>query len=518
MGFISDRLKARLSGWYEKTLSLGGKEVLLKSVAMALPVYAMSCFRLTKYQCQQITSAMAQFWWNETEDKNKMHWVSWEKMCKPKARGGLGFRDIGRFNQALLAKQAWRLLDSPTSLVSQVYKAKYFANKTLLEAKICYRPSYTWRSIMFGRELLERGLMKSIGDGKDTSIWVDKWIADDFPRRPINKHLMIDLNLKVSSLITSQGDWNIQLLNEFFPPCDVIKIRSFPPEMSLRDKHVWAYTKDSSYTVKSGNWVLTREAEMMEITPGNIQEINKIKDQTVYDNMVCKWLSFVHSVKEKTKPFPMSCFGVFWHHGFGLCPLYHCRIRVSLHQSQSRNSTLYAAKVNDPHIIIATALEEMEEWTTLNHNTNLETAEEASRGGRQVLRNHIGNVLFHARDAFLPRMNRLSAELHCLLWCLRSLHDLHINNCEIWSDCNAAVMALEKPLEWPKYRSQLDKILQAIRVMGEVSFHLSSPKANTLARDIACSVTKEGRFTSYLALGGPSWLHDRIERERAASG
>ncbi|CAH8272218.1 unnamed protein product [Arabidopsis lyrata] len=143
----------------------------------------------------------------------------------------------------------------------------------------------------------------------------------------------------------------------------------------------------------------------------------------------------------------------------------------------------------------------MEEWTTLNHNTNLETAEEASRGGRQVLRwlkpplgilkcnihaswvsvtahcggawilrNHLGNALFHARDAFLPRMNRLSTELHCLLWCLRSLHDLHINNCEIWSDCNAAVMALENPLEWPKYRSQPDKILQAIRISENATY------------------------------------------------
>ncbi|EFH46559.1 hypothetical protein ARALYDRAFT_915396 [Arabidopsis lyrata subsp. lyrata] len=50
--------------------------------------------------------------------------------------------------------------------------------------------------------------------------------------------------------------------------------------------------------------------------------------------------------------------------------------------------------------------------------------------------------------------------------------------------------------------------------MREVSFHLSSPKANSLAKDIACSVSREGRFTSYLARGGPAWLHNRIEDER----
>lgn len=43
--FIMDNLKGRLSGWYTQNLSLGGKEVLLKSVEMMLPVYRMSCFR-----------------------------------------------------------------------------------------------------------------------------------------------------------------------------------------------------------------------------------------------------------------------------------------------------------------------------------------------------------------------------------------------------------------------------------------------------------------------------------------
>ncbi|KAL1218230.1 putative mitochondrial protein [Cardamine amara subsp. amara] len=44
LAFITERLKTRLSGWYVNTLSLGGKKVLIKSVAMALPVHAMSCF------------------------------------------------------------------------------------------------------------------------------------------------------------------------------------------------------------------------------------------------------------------------------------------------------------------------------------------------------------------------------------------------------------------------------------------------------------------------------------------
>ncbi|KAL1200004.1 putative mitochondrial protein [Cardamine amara subsp. amara] len=212
LAVITDNLKARLSGWYAKTLFLGGKEILLKSVAMALPVYTMLCFKLTKFQCEKLTSAMSSFWWNTFEDKKKIHWVAWNKMCKSKDEGGLGFRDIGNFNQALLVKQAWRLLHVPNTLIARVYKARYFYKKDFMEAATGGRPSYAWRSILHGRELLAQGLMRVIGNGEQTHVWTDKWIMDGTPRRPYNKQTSMDLNLKVNPLITAAGTWNVVLL------------------------------------------------------------------------------------------------------------------------------------------------------------------------------------------------------------------------------------------------------------------------------------------------------------------
>ena len=68
--------------------------------------------------------------------------------------GGLGFRDIELFKLALLARQAWRILQEPVTLSARVLKAVYFPNADFLDAELGPSPSRVWRAIIDGKGVL----------------------------------------------------------------------------------------------------------------------------------------------------------------------------------------------------------------------------------------------------------------------------------------------------------------------------------------------------------------------------
>uniref|UniRef100_A0A803QD90 Reverse transcriptase n=1 Tax=Cannabis sativa TaxID=3483 RepID=A0A803QD90_CANSA len=174
--YINDRVWSHLNKWNSKFFSKGGKEVLLKSVVQAIPSYAMACFKLPASFHSKIESLMARFWWGGTEHNRKIHWKTWSFLCYSKFHGGLGFCSMKAFNQAMLAKQAWRLLQYPHSLVAILLKARYFPHTSFLHSGKGHRPSLVWSSINWGKELLQSGLRKSIGDGTTINIFNDAWI------------------------------------------------------------------------------------------------------------------------------------------------------------------------------------------------------------------------------------------------------------------------------------------------------------------------------------------------------
>ena len=80
---ITERLSKRCSDWNEKFMTLAAKEVNVKSVAQALPTYPMGVFKMSVVFCDKYEKLIRDFWWGDTENHRKVHWMAWDQMTKP---------------------------------------------------------------------------------------------------------------------------------------------------------------------------------------------------------------------------------------------------------------------------------------------------------------------------------------------------------------------------------------------------------------------------------------------------
>ncbi|XP_021771731.1 uncharacterized protein LOC110735860 [Chenopodium quinoa] len=166
-----------MKGWKEKYLSQAGREVLIKSIAQAIPTYTMQCFSVLMSILDEVEMLCRNVFWGQKREERKINWVALENLYIPKKQGGLGFQNMRSFNRALLAKQAWRILTKEDSLMEKVLKGKYFPNTSFMDAKIASNSSYTWSSIMSARDVLSKGIRKILGNGASIDIWKDPWVS-----------------------------------------------------------------------------------------------------------------------------------------------------------------------------------------------------------------------------------------------------------------------------------------------------------------------------------------------------
>ncbi|KAK4851800.1 hypothetical protein QYF36_018531 [Acer negundo] len=148
---IKGMVGKKFRGWKNNPFSFSGKEVLIKVVTQPVPTYAISLFQLPVGLCNDLSGMTSKFWWGSKVGKRKISWVSWDQLCLPKKYSGLGFKDLQdlqAYNQSLLAKQAWRVLNCPNSFAAQILKAKYFKFGDYLLASVKVGCSHIWRSLV----------------------------------------------------------------------------------------------------------------------------------------------------------------------------------------------------------------------------------------------------------------------------------------------------------------------------------------------------------------------------------
>ena len=128
--------------------------------------------------------------------------MKWSTLCTSKLVGGMGFKDLQMFNNALLAKQVWRLFHQKDSLVYKVFQAKNFPGGSIFYAIIPSRCPHAWHSILQAKDVILKGAVWRVGDGRSINIWEQRWVP----------------NLSTSKVVSPRSNSHVTWVSELFLP------------------------------------------------------------------------------------------------------------------------------------------------------------------------------------------------------------------------------------------------------------------------------------------------------------
>nr|GFB04051.1 RNA-directed DNA polymerase, eukaryota, reverse transcriptase zinc-binding domain protein [Tanacetum cinerariifolium] len=149
---VIDKMVNRLSKWNMKTLSIGGRLTLLKTVFGSMPIY----------------------------HSKRSIWVSWNNILTSKEKGGLGVSSLFALNRALVFKRVWRFFNQRYSLWVRVIHVIHGVDGRIGRAgNIGY--TSIWCDIIKEMDMLASHgidlismMHKKIGNGLNTSFWEDR--------------------------------------------------------------------------------------------------------------------------------------------------------------------------------------------------------------------------------------------------------------------------------------------------------------------------------------------------------
>uniref|UniRef100_A0A803Q5X6 Reverse transcriptase domain-containing protein n=1 Tax=Cannabis sativa TaxID=3483 RepID=A0A803Q5X6_CANSA len=261
LGFLKNKVIARINSWDGKFLSRVGKEILLKTVIQSLPTYDMSVFLLPIRTCNEIKKLMASFWWKTNSSLGRgIIWMSWDRLATPKEEGGMGFRHLHDFNLAMLAKQGWQLLCKTDSLAGRVYKAKYFPNSDFITSDLGNNPSFVWRIIWGAKDLVRLGAARVIGDGRNTRILGTPWLPSTSNKYVSSTHPGLRTHTISSLFQPNMICWDADVVRDLFSPQEAYLILGIPLSNTGRpDCWSWIADHKRNFTVQSAYHLLHKK-------------------------------------------------------------------------------------------------------------------------------------------------------------------------------------------------------------------------------------------------------------------
>ncbi|KAJ0844992.1 hypothetical protein HanRHA438_Chr15g0708571 [Helianthus annuus] len=220
---VVEVIRNQLVSWKAKTLLIGGRLILIKSVLESLPVYYLSLYKAPKAVIESIESIMRRFLWAGSNEEKKISWVAWDIVTTPKKKGGLGVSKLQEVNDALLLKWTWRFKREGNSLWERIIMGCHGSSRPWALLPCSASSNGCWKHIVkVGENKTPNGsalnsfFVGELGDGHSINFWGDIWLRDE-PLRVIypnlfrlekNKWVKVSARIRcVNNVKTSEWDW-----------------------------------------------------------------------------------------------------------------------------------------------------------------------------------------------------------------------------------------------------------------------------------------------------------------------
>ena len=136
--------------------------------------------------------------------------MSWEDLCKPKEEGGLGFKDVRKFNFALLAKWRWRFMSQERGKWKEVLESKYGAELECPHTPVKYQ-SWWLRDLVKvcmeggGDGWFQEEVLWKLDRGDKVRFWEDVWIGNSSLKSLLYR--LFSLSVNQEQKIEDVGEW-----------------------------------------------------------------------------------------------------------------------------------------------------------------------------------------------------------------------------------------------------------------------------------------------------------------------
>ncbi|GJU81834.1 RNA-directed DNA polymerase, eukaryota [Tanacetum coccineum] len=192
---VINRFRDRLSSWKAKSLSIGGRLTLVKSVLGSLPIHYLSLFKDPLKIINILESIRSRFFWVFKESQKGISWVKWNSILLDFENGGLGVGSLLAKNLGLLGKWKWHFLVEKNARWCTVIKDFYGIDGGFRSPPNSFGMGGIWCDIIMSVSCIgdfdstfNSSFALKISTGVNTSFWADPWVTngiilkDCFPR------------------------------------------------------------------------------------------------------------------------------------------------------------------------------------------------------------------------------------------------------------------------------------------------------------------------------------------------